>query len=256
MCQNYGLYLDRSRMWTDVEFGAVGCHLDYDQGDPDNWRGPYSIFSRYIAGVPVHRHLFQYPKLWRTKYGGASTLPTIGIINLLEAHEGLGQVVKTLDSDLVALLQEMKESGALEDTMVVFLADHGSDMGLKELWQKESWIEKTHPFMTMVVPDALLTRVGPRARALLKTNTQRLVTAYDIHRTFLSMCSSTNSGTGGVDSLNGRQTFVPSSQYVNGTYVDRPAQADGPYSLFHEEIPMGRTCEEALIPEKVCGCRP
>jgi len=45
-------------------------------------------------------------------------LPTVGVINLLEAHEGLGQVVKTMDEDLVALLTELQESGALDDTMV------------------------------------------------------------------------------------------------------------------------------------------
>ena len=42
--------------------------------------------------------------------------------------------------------------------------------GVKELWQEESWIEKTHPFMTMVVPDALLARIGPDARASLEKN--------------------------------------------------------------------------------------
>jgi hypothetical protein len=245
MCFNYGLYIDRARMWSDVEFLSVGCHLDYDQGGTGNYVGPYSLFSRYVGKVPVHRHLLSYPKLWRKKYGPASKLPTVGVINLLEAHEGLGQVVKTMDQDLVNLLHEMRNSGALEDTMVVFLSDHGSDMGLKELWS-ESWIEKIHPFLTMIVPDAMLARIGPKAHATLNKNTQRLVTAYDIHRTFLSMCSKS----GGVDSSNGRQTFVPAKNHS-----DRPPHADGPYSLLHEEIPVGRTCEDALVPDTICECK-
>jgi len=59
---------------------------------------------------------------------------------------------------------------------VVFLADHGNDMGAKEMWKTESWIEKTHPFLTMVVPQALLDRI-PGAQDTLTKNTQRLVRA-------------------------------------------------------------------------------
>ena len=245
MCANYADYIDRKQMWTDVEFRALGCHFEYDQGgSTGNWQGPYSIFSRYIAKVPVHRHLLRYQKKWRKRYGPSSSLPTVGIINLLEAHEGLGQVVRTLDTDLVDFLTEMQQSGALKDTLVVLMADHGSDMGVKEMWKRESFIEKAHPFLTMIVPDAMLDRI-PGSKERLTKNTQRLMTAYDLHRTFLSMCSTT----GGVESSNGRQTFVPSHDHKV-----RPDHADGPYSLFHEEIPIERSCEDALIPTVVCTC--
>ena len=247
MCANYGNYIDRAKMWTDVEFNALGCHLDYDQGGAEgrNFNGPYSVFPRYIAGVPVHRHLFSYQRTWRKRYGNAAKVPTIGIMNFLEAHEGLEQVVKTMDEDLVEFLHDMKETGSLEDTMVVFLSDHGNDMGVKELWQEESWIEKTHPFMTMVVPDALLARIGPDARASLEKNTQRLVTLYDVHRTFLSMCSDSGSA---VDSMSGRQV-------LGDIRNNEGPVADGPYSLFHEEVPLGRSCRDALIPESICRCK-
>lgn len=56
--------------------------------------------------------------LTSNRYGTSASLPTVGVINLLEAHEGLEQVVKTMDEDLVALLTELQESGALDDTMV------------------------------------------------------------------------------------------------------------------------------------------
>ena len=255
-CSNYGDYMDRARMWTDVEFGAVACHPSYEKsgrfenGTYSNWNGPYSIFSRYIAGVPVHRYVLQYQRKWRQRYGGPSKLPTIGFMNFMEAHEGLEQVVKTMDQDLVEYLQEMKESGALDDTMVVLMADHGNDMGFKGVWKHASWMEKTHPFMTMIVPDALLARVGPEARQTLMKNSQRLVTAYDVHRTFLSMCSTA----GGVDSSNGKETLLPLHVGNHRYRYNVPDQADGPYSLLHEEIPVTRTCRDALIPKSICAC--
>ena len=68
---------------------------------------------------------------------------------------------------------------------------------------------------------------------------------YDVHRTFLSMCSVE----GGVESSNGKQTMVPTR-----TFEVRPDHGDGPYSFFHEEVPVGRTCHDALVPEIICEC--
>ena len=71
------------------------------------------------------------------------------------------------------------------------------------------------------------------------------VTMYDVHRTFLSMCSVE----GGVESSNGKQTMVPTRKFEA-----RPDHGDGPYSFFHEEVPVGRTCHDALGPEIICEC--
>ena len=71
------------------------------------------------------------------------------------------------------------------------------------------------------------------------------VTMYDVHRTFLSMCSVE----GGVESSNGKQTMVPTRKFEA-----RPDHGDGPYSFFHEEVPVGRTCHDALVPEIICEC--
>ncbi len=87
MCSNYGSYFGRARMWTDVELDGPGCHPDYDPegGQTNNFKGPYSIFPRFVAGTHVHRHLLRYPAAWRARYGGPAALPTVGIVNLLEA---------------------------------------------------------------------------------------------------------------------------------------------------------------------------
>ncbi len=163
----------------------------------------------------------------------------------------MGEVPKALDGDLAAFLREMRDSGALEDTALVFLADHGNDMGLKSLWQHESREEKRHPFLTMVVPNVLLaTAGGSRVRDNLETNTQRLVTVYDIHTTFLSLCSRSGSA---VESSNGKQRFIPRSPLETRRGAGVP---DGPYSLLHDTVPAGRTCAQALVSPGVCGCHP
>jgi hypothetical protein len=52
-----------------------------------------------------------------------------------------------------------------------------------------------------------------------------------------------------VESSNGKQTMVPTR-----TFEVRPDHGDGPYSFFHEEVPVGRTCHDALVPEIICEC--
>ena len=68
--------------------------------------------------------------------------------------------------------------------------DGGDADDFQALWQRESREEKRHPFLTMVVPNVLLaTAGGSRMRANLEANTQRLVTAYDIHATLRHLAS-------------------------------------------------------------------
>lgn len=48
---------------------------------------------------------------------------------LQEGHEGTGEVILTLDNDLKLFIQDLKESGELENTIILLTSDHGSHMG-------------------------------------------------------------------------------------------------------------------------------
>ena len=126
---NYGQFVARQRTRADVELAAVGCHPEYDfETQIKNFAGAYSIFPRYLAGAPVHRHMLRYPLKWRERYGapGDGGVPTVGVITLFEGHESGGQVAKTLDADLARFLRAMATAGALADTIIAFGKPSGS----------------------------------------------------------------------------------------------------------------------------------
>jgi hypothetical protein len=171
---------------TDLELTQLACHPDYDpqNGQDNNLKGPYSIFQRLIANVPVFEHMLEYIRLWAL--GGKKDKHSFLVASFLEAHEGLGQVPATMDASLARLLQDIRLAIS-KDTILVLNSDHGSNMGPKSHWQFESYQELAHPFLFMVIPDAVLASI-PGSRRSLLLNQKRLVSQFDVHKTLLNVC--------------------------------------------------------------------
>ena len=110
--------------------------------------------------------------------------------------------------------------------MVVFLL---SDHGTHGIWYTEYEIGKTEhqlPFMYVLAPDWLM-QDRPKWLSALTANQRRLVTVHEIYQAMRILAA------------------WPETP---------PAEPAGALSLF-DEMPEGRTCKEAGIPEVYCACR-
>ncbi|XP_066260686.1 uncharacterized protein [Euwallacea similis] len=134
------------------------------------------------------------------------------------------------DDEFHALFMELKQSGHLENTIMIFMSDHGIRWGdIRQTHQGQ--MEERLPFVFMVIPD-WMGKNFPRAIANLKTNVRRLTTPFDLHETLRAFLDVT------------RLRFA--RNIINET-------ARG-YSLFNE-IPKNRTCQDAEIVSHWCTCQ-
>jgi len=119
----------------------------------------------------------------------------------MDAHEPTAELIQYLDDKLVDFLQRLETSGALDDTMIMFYADHGHHLnvfyyifGIKNLD-----VELKLPHMYVLLPRNATEVYGPK----LKENEQKLIAGYDLYNFFQSVSGVQQYVTGGKDILGG-----------------------------------------------------
>ncbi|KAJ1858903.1 hypothetical protein LPJ57_006993, partial [Coemansia sp. RSA 486] len=96
-----------------------------------NFKGPFSIIARCLYGRHVHEYGFDYINQLRHELRSVEQSrrrPYMMMLNLMEGHEGTGEVLRTLDNRLSVFLEDLRTSGELEDTALFLLSDHGLHM--------------------------------------------------------------------------------------------------------------------------------
>lgn len=145
---------------------------------------------------------------------------------------------RLLDKQYLTLLQELRAQSILENTLVLFMADHGVRLSsFRRTYQ--GMLEESMPFLIALYPE-WLEEVYPLAMSNLKNNSHSLVTAYDLHATLKDMTN--------LDLLR-------SSNIQHRTEVLQSLGKNIPrgISLFLP-IPGIRNCELAGIPSHFCVC--
>ncbi|KAG0290543.1 hypothetical protein BGZ97_006150, partial [Linnemannia gamsii] len=217
-----------SSQYFDHELQAPFCLPPYYalEGNPfSNFQGPYSIVARCMHGSNVHTYAFDYMNQFRRAYPDQ---PWFQMGSFIEGHEGTGEVLLSIDSDLSKFLKGMEEDGSLENTIVFMMADHGLHMGINFMFTPNGRIEHMNPYLSVILPPLITERYPSLARGLAH-NQQSLVTGYEIHATLKMLASGQMPEYGDNDDTDG-------GAWRKGT-------------LFDEEIDPTRTCEQAKIPE-------
>ncbi|XP_065323785.1 uncharacterized protein LOC135930913 [Gordionus sp. m RMFG-2023] len=133
--------------------------------------------------------------------------------------QGLG----VLDDLLYEYFEGLIQNGRLKNTFIFLFGDHGLRYGPPRQ-TLDGMLENRMPFLLAIPPDNFFTDFDQND-TIFRTNTQRLVTAFDIHKTLLNLLEITN---GARDTTKGISLLEP--------------------------IPMNRTCESAFISADYCPC--
>jgi hypothetical protein len=94
-----------SSQYFDHELQAPFCLPPYYalEGNPfSNFQGPYSIVARCMHGSNVHTYAFDYMNQFRRAYPDQ---PWFQMGSFIEGHEGTGEVLLSIDSDLSKFLK-------------------------------------------------------------------------------------------------------------------------------------------------------
>ena len=131
--------------------------------------------------------------------------------------------MRKIEWDFLELLQWLKSKSYLNNTLLIVMGDHGLRYGkIRESVQGK--LEERLPLYTMLFP-AWFKFHYPKLATILKTNTKRLTSWFDVYATFRHMLS----------------------------YPDLPSDLKHGQSLFIE-VPQSRTCTDAGIPDHWCPC--
>ncbi|KAJ1724815.1 hypothetical protein LPJ53_000951 [Coemansia erecta] len=191
----------------DYELTSPFCLPEYfpETGNPfGNFKGPYSMVARCLYGRYVHEWAFDYLTQLRREFrstdgsgaGGQDyqRKPYMISATFLEGHEGTGEVLSTLDDALSDFILSMRDSGELEDTVLMVGADHGLHMGLNFAFLQNGRIEHQNPFMALSIPEWLYrfaeeyqNEYGAEKISPFEANAQRLTTPLETHYTFRAL---------------------------------------------------------------------
>jgi len=199
--------------WTGTYPHAPGTGLHFDAFAPfcdrqahpyphpfSNLDGPFSIVQRCLRGRNAHTWLFDWLGEVQSRYAARHRW-TAGLF--MEGHEGTGEVIHSMDGDLTAFLQGMTgcvdsplrpdgglrggrsrpklcQGGALNNTLVFLMADHGGHMGPYSVGSLTGNLENQLPLFTVLAPEAWL-KSRPQAAAALAENQFRLLSSYDVY---------------------------------------------------------------------------
>ncbi|CAG5012392.1 unnamed protein product [Parnassius apollo] len=134
-----------------------------------------------------------------------------------------------LDNDMLSFLEKLEHTGALNNTFIIFLSDHGIRYGEMRL-PIESYYEERLPMLFMWVPLAFQETYFEEYHNT-KINQYRLITPYDLHSTMWHILKLSN------DSIQ-----------------EIPSEACPQCSSLFLEKTIYRTCSDAGVSDKWCSC--
>ncbi|XP_013396390.1 uncharacterized protein LOC106163379 [Lingula anatina] len=188
-----------------------------------------------LGDEPIHRIALHYLGYYIKNY---QRHPYFGLYFLNELTHDVDSPIQLADVDYRNFLKEHNERGYLNNTIILFMSDHGARFGRLRS-TPIGRLEASNPLLIMVLPK-WLRKQYPHISATVNSNADRLVTPYDIHATLVDILHS-DIPTYTEEITNGKNRRVGLAKGI---------------SLFRN-LPSRRTCASAGIPEDTCTlCTP
>ncbi|XP_055878373.1 uncharacterized protein LOC106061960 isoform X1 [Biomphalaria glabrata] len=136
-------------------------------------------------------------------------------------------MLRIIDDHVYSFFKKLKDSGHLNNTMMITFSDHGPRYGpIRHSHMGD--VENRNPLLIFTMPTWFLHKY-PDVAGNLKTNTGRLTSQYDIHATVRDLLYFRSTG----------DNPLPKTRHG--------------MSLF-QEVPRNRTCQDASVSEEFCLC--
>ncbi|XP_012282730.1 uncharacterized protein LOC105700962 [Orussus abietinus] len=133
----------------------------------------------------------------------------------------------SMDERILRKLEVLEREGVLNDSMVVFLSDHGMRWGgIRDTFV--GWYEERLPFIYVRLPDWFREQ-DPRAQEALRINSNRLTSPYDLYETL-------------------RDVLIRSGGIANSSSGCSTCQT------LLKPVPKERGCEDAGVAAHWCTC--
>ncbi|VDK49565.1 unnamed protein product [Anisakis simplex] len=182
-----------------------------------------------VGSVPLHKDWFRYTSEFMHRYNATTPKFMLAFHSLL-SHDNIN-LVQVADADTAEHLKNLHESGALDNAVVIAMADHGHRFA-QFRGTHQGQLEERLPFFAISLPKKF--RESERGRLAWKNlndNKDRLTTPFDIHATLLDILH--------WPTEKALQTMGSTSQRS--------------LSLFRP-VPISRTCDQAGIEPHWCTC--
>lgn len=192
----------------------------------------YSRFRRLCLGsISRHMNMLNWVKEFFSTY---ESKPKFSFIFHSEASHNYNNPLSLLDDDLKEFLKYLKRSGAMANTILMLMSDHG--VRVSDLRQySQGKLEERLPFFSVLMPESFQQKY-PQHMRNLRLNSRKLTTPFDIHETL-------------EDILN----FDPEASTASGGKSLSGAAMPRGMSLFRYISP-NRSCEDAKIEAHWCSC--
>lgn len=200
---------------------------------------PYTIAAEQIGVKVVHRMTYcSGPEssseriLKLSKDFAVATLdyPSFGLfwVNTF-SHDNIN-FASGMDAKVSEFLEDIKKSGTLENTILIFFSDHGFRFG-DVRFTHTGWLEERLPFIYVWFPKWFRKQFSQEYNNF-KINTERLTTPYDLYMTLQHIIK-----------LAGHENYE----------IAASSACSKCYSLFYE-VDINRSCSDAGIEHHWCTC--
>jgi hypothetical protein len=256
-------------------------HLDYLTLYNEEWSyyGCFNYLKQGFRSQPTHYYAhpywFQYDKLMSRNNNSKLCLnnePTYSkslnkikqLIEQLNNNESIKQpyfsfnflkyythdylvVPPGYDAQLTDLIRTFEKNGYFNNTLLVFMSDHGSRLTQYGFYTEPGRQERSMPFLSIRLPKHLKSR--DFYLKALNNNKYNLVTMFDLYKTLKHFFYINKYGLNDKLLINNKECRFNFSISLNNQRSMRGI------SLF-ENIDSNRSCKDALVPSSYCLCSP
>ncbi|CAH2985620.1 unnamed protein product [Chilo suppressalis] len=178
-----------------------------------------------FGSIPLHKQLLDLTLQFSKLHSKYVCFTLIGQI-----YNDIHNLLLTVDEHVAMFLRNLKYFGALRNTLLVVLGDHGPRLGqFRATYQGK--LEERLPLMAMVLPNDFK-KCRPKIAAAVEANTRLITTHFDVHATILAAM-------GLEKHMNDFK--IPGATVPRGMSLLR-------------QIPKNRTCGEAGVLPHWCVC--
>ncbi|KAF2881135.1 hypothetical protein ILUMI_25046 [Ignelater luminosus] len=215
---------------TDYYWGYFNYHSEHHIGNQHELNVYYCVGSRL-----VHKTLIEYMEKFISTMN-ANGKPYFGLFwSSSLSHDKINKP-RLGDDDYAEFFNKLKTSGVLNNTILIFMSDHGMRFG-NILKTFQGHMEERLPFLFISLPQRYRESYY-HTYINLRKNSNKLTTPFDLHETLRDL----------VD------PYALTSKVLNARILTHAKKNKRGYSLF-EVIPSSRTCNDAQIAMPFCTCQ-